>query len=48
MENLLLLLELFRRPSAAMSRILDQGSLLFSSVAALTKSVSLPPVHEPM
>jgi tetratricopeptide (TPR) repeat protein len=42
MVNLILFLELFRRPSAAMSRILDEGSLLFASCAALAVSLLLP------
>ncbi len=42
MGNLLLFLELFRRPSAAMSRVLDEGSLLFASLAVIAVSLLMP------
>jgi tetratricopeptide (TPR) repeat protein len=41
-ENLKPLLRLFVRPAAAMSDILDRGSLLFSVVAVVAVSVMLP------
>jgi TolA-binding protein len=40
-ENLKLLLELLWRPAAAMSGILDRGSLLFASLAVLVASLAL-------
>ena len=38
-DNIKLLLRVFRQPSTAMSAILDQGSLLFASVAVLLISL---------
>ena len=42
-ENAKLLLRLLYQPAAAMSAILDEGSLLFSSLAVLGVSLLLPP-----
>jgi len=41
-ENAKLLLRLYAQPGAAMSAILDQGSLLFASLAVLAISLLLP------
>jgi hypothetical protein len=42
-DNLKLLLRVYWQPAAAMSAILDQGSLLFASLAVLAVSVLLDP-----
>src|SRR5256884_9384022 len=41
-ENVKLLLRLFYQPVAAMSAILDEGSLLFASMAVLAVSLLMP------
>src|SRR2546430_4577246 len=41
-ENAKLLLRLFYQPMAAMSAILDEGSLLFASMAVLAVSLLMP------
>jgi tetratricopeptide (TPR) repeat protein len=41
-DNITLLFRLFYEPSAAMSAILDEGSLLFASLAVLAVSLTLP------
>ena len=41
MSHVKLLFLLFRRPAAAMSAILDQGSLLFASIAVIAVSLLL-------
>ena len=47
-ENIKLILQLFWRPGAAMSEILDQGSLLFASVAVLAISLLLDVRAKPL
>ena len=42
LDNIKLLLRLFSRPAAAMSAILDEGSLLFASIAVLAVSLLMP------
>lgn len=46
--NLKLLLSLWWQPAAAMSGILDRGSLLFASIAAICVSIALRPAAGPM
>src|SRR5437868_3258947 len=41
-DQIKLLLRLYAQPAAAMSAILDQGSLLFASLAVLAGSLLLP------
>jgi hypothetical protein len=41
-QNLKLLIDLFWRPGRAMSAILDRGSLIFASIAALAASLFFP------
>src|SRR5437870_5456006 len=41
-DNVKLLLRLFSQPAAAMSAILDEGSLLFASLAVLAVSLLMP------
>jgi hypothetical protein len=42
-DNAKFLLRVYRQPGAAMSAILDQGSLLFASLAVLAVFVPLEP-----
>jgi hypothetical protein len=42
--NAKLLLRLYWQPAAAMSAILDEGSLLFASIAVLAASLLMPPL----